>query len=343
MQGIFSWGTIFYTMELSIEQIVILALGALCAFFTVFGFFIFRHSKWRKNVFLEAGAVPVYLLVWYFLLIGVLDQVHVLQRYTATLNQIGMVFFFSFFLYRLIGGVENRFITGSYLFTHVDITSVRAIARIARVILAFFSTLLLLSVFQIPVSGILAFGGAAGIGVGFAAKDILANFFGGFTVMLDRPFSLGDKIRSIDQNFEGYVEHIGWRSTRLRTDEKRPLYIPNSSFLTIALENITRTTSKRIEKSFFINPMKMGNLREAVALLTQKIKGHEGVDQKELISVHLHLLNGIAPQVKFLCFTKRMDQAEYEALVQDLLFLAMATFQQNGVELQFNPFSFSTV
>ncbi|MFZ4673730.1 MAG: mechanosensitive ion channel family protein [Chlamydiia bacterium] len=328
-------------MTLTIEQIIILSLGALCAIFSLFGYFIFRHLKLRKNVFIESVGLPIYGLIWYLFVVFILDQVHVLQRYTLYLIEVGFISTLILSLYRLIGGLETRFINGQYLFSHVDLTSVRAISRISRVTLTIFAILLLLPVFHIPVSGILAFGGAAGVGISFAAKDLLANFFGGFTVMLDRPFSLGDKIRSIDQNFEGYVEHIGWRSTRIRTEDKRPLYIPNASFLTIAIENISKAISKRIEKSFLVDPRKMDNIRAAVQELTGQLKKHAGVDQKELISVHLTLLTQIAPQVKLICYTKRVDQAEYEALVQDLLLLAMSTFQQNGVDLLFNPLGFS--
>ena len=53
------------------------------------------------------------------------------------------------------------------------------------------------------VSGVLAFGGIGGLAVGFAAKDLLANFFGGLTIYLDRPFAVGDWIRSPDREDRG--------------------------------------------------------------------------------------------------------------------------------------------
>jgi len=73
------------------------------------------------------------------------------------------------------------------------------------------------------ISGVLAFGGIGGIAVGFAARDLLANFFGGFMIYMDRPFDVGDWIRSPDQEIEGTVEKIGWRLTTIRTFDKRPL------------------------------------------------------------------------------------------------------------------------
>ena len=96
------------------------------------------------------------------------------------------------------------------------------------------------------ISGVLAFGGIGGIAVGFAAKDLLANFFGGLMIYLDRPFSVGDWIRSPDKNIEGTVEEIGWRLTRIRTFDKRPLYVPNSTFTQISVENPSRMLNRRI-------------------------------------------------------------------------------------------------
>ena len=73
------------------------------------------------------------------------------------------------------------------------------------------------------------------IAIGFAAKDLLSNFFGGLFIYLDRPFAVGDWIRSPDREIEGTVEQIGWRVTRIRTFDKRPLYIPNSVFSQISV------------------------------------------------------------------------------------------------------------
>ena len=55
--------------------------------------------------------------------------------------------------------------------------------------------------------------GIGGIAVGFAAKDLFANLLGGLTIYLDRPFTVGEWIRSPDKNIEGTVEQIGWRNT----------------------------------------------------------------------------------------------------------------------------------
>ena len=104
----------------------------------------------------------------------------------------------------------------------------------------------------VSVSGLLAFGGIGGIAVGFAARDLLANFLGGLSIYLDRPFTVGDWIRSPDREIEGTVEEIGWRMTRIRTFDQRPLYVPNSIFASVALENPSRMNNRRIYETLGI-------------------------------------------------------------------------------------------
>ena len=94
----------------------------------------------------------------------------------------------------------------------------------------------------------MAFGGIGGIAIGFAAKDLLANFFGALMIFLDRPFSIGDWIRSPDREIEGVVEDIGWRSTKIRTFDKRPLFIPNSAFASLTVENASKMQTEGFSK-----------------------------------------------------------------------------------------------
>lgn len=57
---------------------------------------------------------------------------------------------------------------------------------------------------------------------------------------------MGDRIRSPDREVEGTVEEIGWRVTRIRTFDQRPLYVPNSAFASLTVENPSRMSNRRI-------------------------------------------------------------------------------------------------
>ena len=120
--------------------------------------------------------------------------------------------------------------------------------RIFKIIVIIITALTLMQEFGLSISGLLAFGGVGGLVIGLAAKDLLSNFFGGLMIFLDRPFKVGEFIKSPDRNIEGIVESIGWRLTVVRTFSKNVLYIPNSAFANIVVENATRMTNRRINQ-----------------------------------------------------------------------------------------------
>ena len=91
--------------------------------------------------------------------------------------------------------------TGIWLFGGLSL--VLAIGKLLRTAIVITSALVILQTLGFSISGVLAFGGIGGIAVGFAAKDMLSNFFGGLMIYLDKPFKRGEWIRSPDRELEG--------------------------------------------------------------------------------------------------------------------------------------------
>lgn len=87
--------------------------------------------------------------------------------------------------------------------------------------------MVVLSLWRINITPVIASAGIAGAAVAFAAKDTIANFFGGVSVFMDRPFKIGDYI-VLDQGERGEVVAIGVRSTRIKTRDDILITIPNS-------------------------------------------------------------------------------------------------------------------
>ena len=117
-------------------------------------------------------------------------MVDVIPRATAGL---GVIVVITWFLVRFISQGEQSFIRQRRMAgEEVDQTTADAIDKLLRISVIITSTLVVLQTLGYSISGVLAFGGVGGIALGFAAKDLLANFFGGLMVYLDRPFSVGD-------------------------------------------------------------------------------------------------------------------------------------------------------
>ncbi|HKK16678.1 MAG TPA: mechanosensitive ion channel family protein, partial [Gammaproteobacteria bacterium] len=184
-------------------------------------------------------------------------------------------------------------------------------------------------------SGVLAFGGVGGIAVGFAARDLLANFFGGLMIYMDRPFSVGDWVRSPDREIEGTVEQIGWRLTIIRTFDKRPLYIPNSIFNTIALENPARMTNRRIFETVGIRYDDAGKMESIVSDVRKMLEQHEAIDHDKTLIVNFNEFAASSLNFFIYTFTKTTNWIEYHAIKQDVLLQVIHIIEEHGAECAF--------
>ncbi len=95
----------------------------------------------------------------------------------------------------------------------------------------------------IDMKNIIAGLGIGGLAFAFAAKDTLANIFGSLTVLLDRPFSVGDAV--VIGNIEGSVEEVGLRSTRIRTWYNSLITVPNGQLTNVSIDNYGKRTARR--------------------------------------------------------------------------------------------------
>jgi small-conductance mechanosensitive channel len=113
-----------------------------------------------------------------------------------------------------------------------DVTGMRRdiiplVENVSRIVIIVAAAMVVLSLWQINITPLIASAGIAGAAVAFAAKDMIANFFGGISVFVDKPFKIGDYI-VLDKGERGEVIAIGVRSTRIKTRDDVLITIPNS-------------------------------------------------------------------------------------------------------------------
>ncbi len=111
--------------------------------------------------------------------------------------------------------------------------------RIARVLLITISMIMLLSLYNINVTALIAALGVGGLAISLAAQDTLSNVISGIMIMLDQPFRVGDRIEIPKMNTWGDVVDIGLRSTRIRTRDNRLVIVPNNTISTDQVINYT--------------------------------------------------------------------------------------------------------
>ena len=277
-------------------------------------------------------------LAWLIWVIGISWATEVIVADTDTdlaqiidpVRYVSVVGLLAIFLTKFISETENAFIhQGS------DATTASAVGKLLRISVLITATLSILQTLGINIAGILAFGGIGGIAVGFAARDILANFFGGLMIYLDRPFKVGDWIRSPDREIEGTVVNIGWRLTEILTFDKRPLYIPNMVFANITLENPSRMLNRRIYETVGIRYDDVSKMAPIVDDVRGMLQNHPEIDPDKTLIVNF---NGFAPSscdFFVYTFTRTTDWIRFHHIKENVLLKIVEIIESHGAEMAF--------
>lgn len=289
-------------------------------------------------------------LSWFILILGLIWAVQISDGYLdmvlfspANLDivrQLTFIVLTMVFLVRFITLAEARLLDGLQAQAEgaqgrLDPTTLHALAKLTRLSVVISAVLVALPTLGIEITALLAFGGVGGIAVGFAAQDLLSNFFGGLMIYLDRPFAIGDWIRSPDREIEGTVESIGWRLTVVRTFDKRPLYVPNSVFAKLALENPSRMTNRRIYETIGIrykDASKMGQIVRDVHAMLQE---HEEVDQDQTLIVNFNGYGKSSLDFFVYTFTKTTNWVKFHEIKQDVMLRIIRIVHEHQADFAF--------
>lgn len=302
--------------------------------------FRLSSSRWDKALIISMRR-PLSLLIW---IVGILLAADIIRQETQApifsvipvLRTIGVILCLAWFLSAFIHEVTESLVAqrlqenASY-----DRTTADAIAKLLRLSVIITAVLVTLQTLGFSIAGVLAFGGIGGIAISFAAKDLLANFFGGLMIYLDRPFSVGDWIRSPDREIEGTVEQIGWRLTIIRTFDKRPLYVPNAVFTTVAVENPSRMYNRRIFETIGIrydDATKMGAIVNDVRTM---LENHPEIDASQTLIVNFNEFAASSLNFFIYTFTKTTEWIKYHAVKEDVLLKIVDIITAHGAECAF--------
>ena len=293
------------------------------------------------NVFVRSVGSPLRFLLW---VVGLGIALNLLRDNLSTifaemimpLHRLGIVVVIAWFLIRFVQSMQHAVVakksaTGEY----VDKAVVDAIGKILRLIIGIVMLLIAMQELGFSISGLLAFGGMGGIAIGFAAKDLLSNFFGGLIIYLDRPFAEGDWIRSPDRDIEGSVAQIGWRVTCIKKFNSRPLYVPNSVFGTIAIENPSRMSNRRIYETIGIRYEDADVIEKIVQQVTMYLQSHVEIDQEQTLMVNFATFAPSSLDFFVYCFTKTTSWVEFNNIKQEVLLQILKIIETNNAECAF--------
>ena len=292
------------------------------------------HTVWDDALF-HSVRTPASWLIW---VLGISLAAEIVSSRADTgladiiepARYIAVVALIALFLTSFIREVETALVKqGS------DITTVSAVGKLLRISVLITAALTMLQTLGVSISGILAFGGIGGIAVGFAAKDLLANFFGGLMIYLDRPFAVGDWIRSPDREIEGTVVNIGWRLTEIMTFDQRPLYVPNSVFANIALENPSRMRNRRIYETIGVRYCDAGKMQVIVDEVRAMLASHPDIAPDRTLIVNFNAFAASSMDFFVYTFTRTTDWVAFHGVKERILLEIVSIIESHGAEFAF--------
>lgn len=334
-------------------EIVKIALVLITAGFLTWlqGFLLHRFDKHLKgstriwdHAFIKALDPPLVVIIWLMTIRFITPILLAYFDWDALVSAKAWVTFQSFIIIITLFWFIMRYIKQAELgyqhqTTHKlkkhDPTTVRAIAQLLRVIAVVIVILICMNQANINIASLLAAGGIGGLAIGFAAKDTIANFLGGMMIYWDRPFAVGDWIRSPDREIEGTVENVGWRLTRIRTFDKRPLYVPNGTFSTISIENPSRMTNRRIKETIGLRYSDATSVGTILRAVEDMLRSHPEIDTNQTLMVNLFEFGASSLNFFVYTFTKTTDWVKFQAIQEDVFLKIIDIITQHGAECAF--------
>ncbi len=191
-----------------------------------------RKSKWQlDDKIIDLFHRPVFYSVIIF---GTLQSLHYIASdsgkvifYVSGVVNTSLAVIWGLSLTRAMNLILENVMSSKSDSTGLKDNIVPLIGNILKVILLVGVTGIILASWEIDISPLIASAGIAGAAVAFAAKDTIANFFGGLSIFVDKPYKIGDFIL-LESGERGEVVEIGIRSTRIKTRDDILITIPNS-------------------------------------------------------------------------------------------------------------------
>ena len=244
-------------------------------------------------------------LVWYVgtTKIGLPDFALMILLVALKLFAVVAAIWTAFLLINLLAGYMLK--QAAKTATKFDDLLIPLISRTLKTLSVCIGILMCAEAFNLPMTGLIGGLGLGGMALALASKDAVANLFGSVTVLVDRPFEVGDWI--ITGGVEGTVESVGFRSTRIRTFYNSQITLPNSLLTTATVDNMGRRRYRRIKTMLSLQydtrPEQIDAFCEGIREL---IRRHP-YTRKDYYHVYFNAFSGSSLDILLYCFVECPD------------------------------------
>lgn len=239
-----------------------------------------------------------------------------------------------FFGIRFLLSVLNYVVENYWIKRETDesrVMAIRGIETILKFLIWSIAIILLLDNFGVKVSALVAGLGIGGIAVALAAQSILGDLFSYFIIFFDRPFEIGDFI-NID-TYSGSIEHVGIKTTRIRSLSGEELVFSNTDLVNSRLRNYKRMNKRRISFSFgVIYQTSLEQLKEIPVIVTEIIKQ---IPKTTFDRVHFASYGDFSLNFDVVYYVNSRIYTEYMDVQQEINFKIKEEFQKRGIEFAY--------
>lgn len=187
-------------------------------------------------------------------------------------------------------------------------------------------------VFNLNISSVVAGLGIGGVAIALAAQDSLSNLLGSFIIFLDKPFKAGDVI-SID-NITGTIEHVGLRSTRIRTVDKSLLTVPNKKLTDTPLNNITLSPFRRVNFTIGLTyDTKSEKIKSVIEEIKKELIENEGTTDD--FNVVFMGFGASSLDIMVIYYVLTNEYSELVKVREEINFKIMEIVESNGCEFAY--------
>ena len=221
---------------------------------------------------------------------------------------------------RLSGGTKTR----------IDDQAVPLLRKTLKVFLAVLGVVFIIQNLGYSVTSILAGIGIGGLAIALAAQDSVANFFGSVVLFTDAPFHVGDYVEF--GGLVGTVEEVGFRTTRVRTDDGSLVSVPNQTFTASFITNYSARATRLVEFTFAVTPASPSELETLLAKARAAFAAHPHVEEGT-VEVHLTGIGEWRIEGRAAAYSTVTTWIGYLATREELLLRLLHVIEETGMTL----------
>ena len=216
----------------------------------------------------------------------------------------------------------------------MDDTMFEFVLKVTRIFIYTIAGFFVLSILEIDLTGLIAGVGLGGVIVTLAAQDTAKNLFGGFVIFIDKPFVVGDWIQM--DNYEGEVELITFRTTRVRTSENTLVNIPNAIIADASITNWSKMEKRRYKTNLLIE---LDTPLEKLTLLKTKIEKmlqEKDSVYSDSIIVKFDQITNKGMNLLISTYTNLVDYTSYLKEAEDMNLKIMEILEEENIKIAYD-------